>query len=956
MARQGCGRQKVLSSGRLTGPAKLTNGKKQIAQRKVAHSDADSGYSLYSTDSEDQVGTIHHGLDRCAALLKDILQNESEGVETICRKAEKVATVRTTSRPLLNKGNGLKKRGLRKKMFPTNVHKETVALSKKKSDFANAAPVEKDTTPVTTEKVPSVQPIHVPCNLHSPVMHQKLCEYVQTQMSLLNIQPPQKSSGNSEVPLSVASENAGCQPVTAFNSRLPTSTPALSPQQAPNLPIVHSGIPMDNCSQCASQRGGTLLPAGSGASTCASQEQSTAICSALPHVIHPVPKDTTASVALAPASNKGAVPDQGNHEQRLKEADLIRCIQAHLALLQACEKDCGKYNENQNVDPMQSKTLECREEEITEEYSEGVSEEEDSDGVDMAPVRDTNCQASFNKEAMKQNKTCLQKTAQKVKTVKYLLGELKALLTDHGDSEILRLLGEVEESVSRLPAAIENTNMQAEIALALQPLRSENAQLRRQLRILKQQLKNQEKAEKECNVDTNYEFVSLQSLNMTLQTQLNESMKSIELLQNKNEEFIKILENQKEENKRLTQIIHEREQDLLEKRQQFEIDATKLKIEADEMVSNIKSFQYKLDAAEKENQILGITLRQRDAEVNRLRELTRALQGSMSKLLSDLTVDASKPKQEKSLSKTLLELHEKQLQSDTYPLSDSIMTYLKKLESNPEFVSEELLFTKSDMMEPNQVCNVKVTEQTSPKSPILAAAMVAQKNVFTLLKPEVETASNWSSVIDSHEPDETLYIPLSSSLSHKPLPAAGRRMQAQPQGPPSVECDFKVAETKQSSKLGLVGESNTFNKFCASFSPKKTVENKCETMERTAKLEGRRLKMQPKEITHEAAKVILENPDRLHFDKFSYTPISHQKGSVQKKGAGGISAPDSSFSTFDWMSGKSEWTVSSFSTFTSRDEEDFKNGLAALDANIARLQKTLQNSLKKTSPQSTSSA
>lgn len=37
----------------------------------------------------------------------------------------------------------------------------------------------------------------------------------------------------------------------------------------------------------------------------------------------------------------------------------------------------------------------------------------------------------------------------------------------------------------------------------------------------------------------------------------------------------------------------------------------------------MKSVQYKLQAAEKENQILGITLRQRDAEVNRLRELTR---------------------------------------------------------------------------------------------------------------------------------------------------------------------------------------------------------------------------------------------------------------------------------------------------------------------------------------------
>lgn len=65
---------------------------------------------------------------------------------------------------------------------------------------------------------------------------------------------------------------------------------------------------------------------------------------------------------------------------------------------------------------------------------------------------------------------------------------------------------------------------------------------------------------------------------MTLQSQLTESMKSIELLQNKNEELIKILESQNEENKSLTRTIHERDQELLEKKQQHGIESTKLKI------------------------------------------------------------------------------------------------------------------------------------------------------------------------------------------------------------------------------------------------------------------------------------------------------------------------------------------------------------------------------------------
>lgn len=47
------------------------------------------------------------------------------------------------------------------------------------------------------------------------------------------------------------------------------------------------------------------------------------------------------------------------------------------------------------------------------------------------------------------------------------------------DSEAVRLISEVEQSISLLPAMVGSTNIQAELALALQPLRSENVQLRR---------------------------------------------------------------------------------------------------------------------------------------------------------------------------------------------------------------------------------------------------------------------------------------------------------------------------------------------------------------------------------------------------------------------------------------------------------------------------------------------
>lgn len=75
-------------------------------------------------------------------------------------------------------------------------------------------------------------------------------------------------------------------------------------------------------------------------------------------------------------------------------------------------------------------------------------------------------------------------TAEKVRIAKCLLGELKALVAEQEDSEVQRLVTEVEACIFGLSAASGHTNIDLEIALALQPLRSENAQLRRQLRSL----------------------------------------------------------------------------------------------------------------------------------------------------------------------------------------------------------------------------------------------------------------------------------------------------------------------------------------------------------------------------------------------------------------------------------------------------------------------------------------
>lgn len=71
---------------------------------------------------------------------------------------------------------------------------------------------------------------------------------------------------------------------------------------------------------------------------------------------------------------------------------------------------------------------------------------------------------------------------------------------------------------------------------------------------------------------------SLQSLNVSLQNQLQESLKSQESLQSKNEELLKVIEDQREENKKFTTLFKDKEETLLQNKQQFDIEMTRVKI------------------------------------------------------------------------------------------------------------------------------------------------------------------------------------------------------------------------------------------------------------------------------------------------------------------------------------------------------------------------------------------
>lgn len=63
--------------------------------------------------------------------------------------------------------------------------------------------------------------------------------------------------------------------------------------------------------------------------------------------------------------------------------------------------------------------------------------------------------------------------------------------------EVQRLFSEILQTLETLPYLTMDCDVQTEIAMGLQPLRSENAQLRRKLRISNQQMKEIQKTEQQ---------------------------------------------------------------------------------------------------------------------------------------------------------------------------------------------------------------------------------------------------------------------------------------------------------------------------------------------------------------------------------------------------------------------------------------------------------------------------
>lgn len=223
-----------------------------------------------------------------------------------------------------------------------------------------------------------------------------------------------------------------------------------------------------------------------------------------------------------------------------------------------------------------------------------------------------------------------------IRKLRYLLKELKKCTKVAKDVKICRLVKEIDEAINAIPQLASTFNIQTEIDLAMQPLRSENSQLRRKLRLLNQQLKDRDLADGEKPKDVNVEILQLKTINETLQKVIKDEKEIKTRMASEIQYLYAEIQKMKVEKSKLVSQTSEKETEQLKHRQELNHEIQKCKHELDFLRKDHEIVLNKLEGVEKENHILQITVQQRDTEIDRLHEILQSMKESIYEFLDEI--------------------------------------------------------------------------------------------------------------------------------------------------------------------------------------------------------------------------------------------------------------------------------------------------------------------------------
>ena len=251
-----------------------------------------------------------------------------------------------------------------------------------------------------------------------------------------------------------------------------------------------------------------------------------------------------------------------------------------------------------------------------------------------------------------------QRYSDHLRILAYLVGELQAFLASSGDNEVDRLLAEIESEVRLLtsytvhspksssgrkePRPIsprrKSITKQHDIdtEIAMQPLRSENSDLRRKLRIANQRTRDLEEQLQKAS-ESRKEYSGEEGVVEQLHKQLLLERENVSHLRKQNEKAEKVIAQRNIDYSNLQELIAEKDEEFVNLQDELKRHRSKAKTDVDYHYKHqLESMEMTIRGKNKEVELLKLAVDQRDAEIERLTELTRGLQESLTRVLKNV--------------------------------------------------------------------------------------------------------------------------------------------------------------------------------------------------------------------------------------------------------------------------------------------------------------------------------
>lgn len=236
-----------------------------------------------------------------------------------------------------------------------------------------------------------------------------------------------------------------------------------------------------------------------------------------------------------------------------------------------------------------------------------------------------------------------------------LLEKLKSTansILSSGDSRNVKRLEKLIETMSKefdglkgeLPVLwTQKREFESDVEAIVAPLKTENASLQRKIRILNQKLAEKDK---QNQTDINLELETVQCMNNTLVSQVK---KLTALLQERDDEKKKLedtVSSVKAQNRKMTEDLLNKNKEFSKSQEIFSSEAGTIKTEVANALQKVDLLKEQLRHAETQNELMVVSVQEKDEEIVRLNDLNKGLQSSISRLLEDL--QKARPHRERS--------------------------------------------------------------------------------------------------------------------------------------------------------------------------------------------------------------------------------------------------------------------------------------------------------------------